>query len=417
MPGYPSHTLPDPNGWRPFELLTGVRVLDLTSSIAGPYATMLLADLGAEVAKVESGAGDDTRQWGPPFLDDVSLWFASVNRNKASVLLDYRTPAGHATLLRLVAAADVVMLNLRPRTAEKLRLDAPSLTAIRPDLVYCSITGFGLTGARRDMPSYDLIAEGYGAIMDLTGEADGPPQKVGTAAADLLAGMDAAFAVVAALLDRQRTGHGHVIDVSLAESMAKFVTPRIVSYLGSGTVPHRSGGRDSVIAIYQVFETADLPLTLGLGNDRIFERFCRIVDRPQWATEPRYSSNAARRAGRPELVAKIQQILVQRSRSDWLATFEAGGVPAGPINTVEQLAADEHLRERGLLFGTPAGPAGPIPHVGTGWHLDGEPNGRASSPPPLGSGTDRIIGSWLGDIADSPDPGGAPGQPERRTQE
>jgi crotonobetainyl-CoA:carnitine CoA-transferase CaiB-like acyl-CoA transferase len=403
----PSRTLPGPGGWHPFELLTGVRVLDLTSSIAGPYATMLLADLGAEVAKIESGAGDDTRQWGPPFLDDVSLWFASVNRNKASVLLDYRTPAGHATLLQLVAAADVVVVNMRPRVAEKLGLDARSLTAIRPVLVYCSITGFGLTGARRDMPSYDLIAEGYGAIMDLTGEADGPPQKVGTAAADLLAGMDAAFAVVAALLDRQRTGRGHVIDVSLAESMAKFVTPRIVSYLGSGTVPHRSGGRDSVIAIYQVFDTADLPLTLGLGNDRIFERFCQIVGRPEWAAEPRYSGNVARRAARPELVAKIQEILVRRSRSDWLAKFEAGDVPAGPINTVEELAGDEHLRKRGLLFGTPAGPAGPVPHVGTGWHLDGGPNGRASSPPPLGHDTERIVRTWVGDVVDWPSRGTA----------
>jgi crotonobetainyl-CoA:carnitine CoA-transferase CaiB-like acyl-CoA transferase len=393
----PTPVLPHLSDRPRFSLLAGVRVLDLTSSLAGPYATLLLADMGAEVVKIERpGTGDDARQWGPPFLDGLSLWYASVNRNKASVTLDYATPDGKAVLDRLVEQADVVVTNLRPAVQEKLGVDHRSLQTISPDLVYCSITGFGLTGRRRDLASYDLIAEGHSGVMDLTGEPDSPPQKVGTPAADLLAGMDGAFAVVSALFDRERTGQGHVVDVSLVESMTRFLTPRIVSYLGSGEVPHRSGGRDSVIAVYQAFDTADDPITLGLANDRTFQRFCQVAGRPEWADDPAYGDNQARRERRPELVARIQEVLRTRTRAEWLEAFAAAGVPAGPINTVADLARDEEMLHRGMLFSIPAEGATAIPQVGTGWHLDGAPNGGATAPRPLGADTDDVLQRWAG---------------------
>jgi crotonobetainyl-CoA:carnitine CoA-transferase CaiB-like acyl-CoA transferase len=380
-----------------FGLLAGVRVLDLTSSLAGPYATLLLADMGAEVAKIERpGVGDDARQWGPPFLDGLSLWYASVNRNKASVTLDYAALDGKAVLDRMVAQVDVVVTNLRPSVQEKLGVDHSSLQAIRPDLIHCSITGFGLTGRRRDLASYDLIAEGYSGVMDLTGEPESPPQKVGTPAADLLAGMDGAFAVVAALFDRQRTGRGHVVDVSLVESMTRFLSPRIVPYLGSGEVPHRSGGRDSVIAVYQAFDTADHPITLGLANDRTFSRFCQVAGRTEWLDDPAYADNRARRERRPELVARIQEVLRTRTRAEWLEAFAAAGVPAGPINTVADVAVDDGLLERGLLFSLPVEGGSPVPQVGTGWLLDGAPNGGASPPRPLGADGDEVLHRWAG---------------------
>ncbi len=396
-PALPAAGLPGLDQGARFGLLDGVRVLDLTTSIAGPYATLLLADLGAEVAKVERpGAGDDVRGWGPPFLDGESLWYLSVNRNKASVTLDYSKPAGYGALLGLVRAADVVVVNLRPGVQERLGVDYETLRREKPDLVFCAITGFGLTGRRRDLVSYDLVAEGHSGVMDLTGEPDGGPQKVGTPAADMLAGMDAAYAVVAALFDRQRTGRGHLLDVSLAESMTRFLTPRVVTYLGSGEVPRRSGGRDSVIAVYQAFDTADEPITLGLGNDRIFGRFCALVGRSDWAANPDYADNQARRARRPELVELIQKVLLERPRTEWLAAFEEAGVPAGPINTVADVAADPAFVERGLLFSIEADGRHPIPQVGTGWHLDGAPNGAASAPPRLGADTEAILSGWAG---------------------
>jgi crotonobetainyl-CoA:carnitine CoA-transferase CaiB-like acyl-CoA transferase len=389
----PADELPPPQG-REFDLLAGTRVLDLTGSIAGPYATLLLADLGADVVKVEQpGIGDDTRAWGPPFLDGESLWYLSVNRNKRSLALDYSTPKGYAILQRLVRTADVVVTNARPATQRKLGVDYASLCRHRSDVIVCSITGFGLAGDRADMGSYDLIAEGYSGVMDVTGDPSSGPQKIGTPAADLLAGMDAAFAIVAALYDRQVTGRGHLIDVNLLESMTRFLTPRLVGYLGSGLIPTRSGGTDSVIAIYQTFRARDGLLTLGLGNDRIFRRFCDAIGRPEWARDPRFADNVQRRHHRAELVEAIQALLSERRRDEWLDLLAAAGVPAGPINTVAEVCADEALRSRGMLYSIPHGNS-VVPQVGTGWHLEGDANSRALVPPPLGEGTDPILRQW-----------------------
>ena len=292
-------------------------------------ADVLLADMGAEVVKIERpGGGDDSRAWGPPFLDGESLWFLAVNRNKQSLALDYTKPEGHAVLIDLVKCADVVVMNVLPRAATKLGIDVKTLRAIKPDLIYVSITGFGMEGERADWACYDLIAEGYSGVMDLTGEIANDPQKVGTPAADMLAGQDAALATLAALCARARDGKGRVIDIALVDSMTRFLSCRIVPYLGSGEVPRRSGGKDSVIAIYKSFDTADDPITLGLGNDNVWKRFWEIVGKPEIAGRSEYRSNTERRERRGEIVAQIRTILKQKPRAYWLAQFRAGRVPA-----------------------------------------------------------------------------------------
>jgi crotonobetainyl-CoA:carnitine CoA-transferase CaiB-like acyl-CoA transferase len=396
-PTLPFRALPALARGAGFDLLAGVRVLDLTGSIAGPYATLLLADLGAEVIKIERApAGDDTRAWGPPFLDGESLWFLSANRNKRSMALDIAKPDGLAVLHDLVRKSDVVAVNQPPRVAAKLGIDPATLQRLKADLIYVSITGFGLAGERADWTCYDLIAEGYSGIMDLTGELDGDPQKVGAPAADMLAGEDAALATVAALFRRAQTGQGRVIDVALVDSMTRFLGSRVMSYLGSGELPRRSGGKDSVIAIYQAFDTADQPLTLALGNDAIWRRFWEAVGEPAAADTPGWSSNVERRGARAAIVARIQALLRTRPRDHWLACFRAARVPAGPINRVDEVAADPALQARGLLYRLDAEDGRQMPQIGTGFLLDGQPNRPRTAPPKLGADTDAVLRDLLG---------------------
>ncbi|HSW17688.1 MAG TPA: CoA transferase [Ramlibacter sp.] len=377
------------------DLLAGVKVLDLTSSIAGPYAGQLLADMGATVVKVEKPlTGDDCRAWGPPFLHGESLWFMAVNRGKQSLTLDIAAPQGQEILRELIAGCDVILLNLVGRAQRKLRLDAASLRPLNPRLIHVSVSGFGLQGNRADLPCYDLIAEGYSSVMDLTGEPESPPQKVGTPAADLLAGSDAAMAVIAALLRREREGKGCDIDISMVESMSRFMTPKLMPYLGSGDVVHRAGGRDSVIAIYQVFETADSPMTLGLGNDAIWARFWQTVGQPEFAANPAYASNAQRRAKRDEIVETIAALLRTKPRSHWLALFGEARVPAGPIQGVDEVASDPALRESGFIYRS-QGPDGDIPQVGLGIRFDGHTEGTGTPPPKLGADTENVLRDWL----------------------
>ncbi|GAB5467216.1 MAG: CoA transferase [Rhodospirillales bacterium] len=378
------------------DLLAGVTVLDLTTSIAGPYATMLLGDLGARVIKLERpGQGDDARAWGPPFLDAESLWFLAVNRNKESLTLDQRQAEGRRIFEALLAKADVLVTNQPPAVQRKLDLDYDSLKALKPDLVFTSLTGFGLKGRRAEQACYDLIAEGYSGVMDLTGAPDRPPQKVGAPAADLLAGQDAALATLAALFARQRDGKGRLVDVALVESMTRFMACRILPYLGSGEVPARSGGTDSVIAVYQTFDTADEPITLGLGSDAIWKRFWASVGRPERGLNPAEGSNAKRRAKRADLVAEIQQVLLARGRADWLQAFADARVPAGPINRVDEVAADPDLIERGLFYRLES-EAGSLPQVGLGIQFDGAAVGPRLPPPRLGQHKALLLREFLG---------------------
>ena len=390
----PARSLPLKEG-PGLDLLDGVVVLDLTTSVAGPYAGQLLGDLGATVIKIERpGAGDDCRAWGPPFLDGESLWFVSVNRNKQSVTLDTASAAGRQVLLRMVAKADIVLVNVVARVQRKLGIDHATLAAVKRDLIHVSITGFGLDGDRADLPCYDLIAEGYSGVMDMTGAPDGAPQKVGTPAADLLAGEDAALAAVAAIVRKQRTGQGAAIDVALVESMTRFMAPRLVPYLGSGAPMRRSGGTDSVIAIYQVFETADDPITLGLGNDGIWRRFWAAVGAPERAEEPAHDSNAARRTDRARIVEDIAARLKARGRDEWLALFQAARVPAGPIYRLDEIGEDAALRRRGFVYGFDRG-GERVPQVGLGIAVDGASEG-CRPPPKLGADNDAIFQNWLG---------------------
>jgi crotonobetainyl-CoA:carnitine CoA-transferase CaiB-like acyl-CoA transferase len=336
-------TAPFENG---FDLLSGVRVLDLTTSIAGPYAAMMLGDMGADVIKVERpGIGDDCRHWIPPENDGESLWFQSVNRNKKSITIGYNTSEGYDLLSGLIEQSHVVIVNQLPRVQKKLKVDFDSLKRINPGIIFVSLTGFGLDGERSEHACYDLIAEGYSGIMDLTGEPDSPAQKVGTPAADMLAGMDAAYAVACAVFANLKGApRARQIDISLVESMTRFLTPRIVPFMGGGELPRRSGGRDSVIAIYQVFDTQDDPLTLGLGNDNIWSRFWQSVDRPEFGDTERWQSNQERRQCRAEIVELIQEVLRTKPREHWLQKFAEARVPAGPINRIDQLIEDKELQ-------------------------------------------------------------------------
>lgn len=371
--------------------LAGVRVIDLTTSVAGPYATQLLADFGATVIKIEKpGTGDDARHWGPPFLNGESLWFMSVNRNKQSLALDISIAEGGTLLKKLIATADVLVANMTPRVQAKLGLTYEELSREFPGLIHASLTGFGLTGERKDWACYDLIAEGYAGIMDLTGQADGAAQKIGTPAADLLAGQDLALAVMASLIQRTKTGKGCCIDVSLVNSMTRFAAPRIMSYFGSGSVPRRSGGTDSVIAIYQVFETADLPISLGLGNDGIWERFWVAIGDPAFGNHPNYATNAARREYRAEIVERIGSELRQKPRSYWLDLFSRHRIPAGPINRVDEIAKDEELLASGFFQTVDDGERS-VPQVGLGIRINGSSDVIRTLPPTLGQHTKDVL--------------------------
>lgn len=394
MSAIPADSLPIKANTR-LDMLAGTTVLDLSSSVAGPYAGQLLADLGARVIKVERpGRGDDCRAWGPPFLDGESLWYLSVNRNKEAVTLDFTKSDGRAVLEALIAKSDVVIVSLPIRTQEKLRVDYQTIASIREDIIHVSITGFGTEGPRADLACYDLIAEGYSGVMDMTGEPDNPPQKVGTPAADMLAGQDAALAAVSALLRHARTGNGARVDIALTESMTRFMAPRISPHLGSGQEFTRSGGRDSVIAIYQMFETATDPINLALGNDGIWQRFWAAVGDPDFASKTEYATNADRREHRAFLVEKIAAILATRPRDKWLDLFREARVPAGPIYRLDEIGRDAGFQQSGLIYSVER-EGTMLPQIGLGIHFDGKSEGCDKPAPRLGEDNQSVFGEWL----------------------
>ena len=376
--------------------LNGIKVLDLSTSVAGPYGCQLLADFGAEVVKIEKpNGGDDSRAWGPPFLDGQSLWYLSVNRNKSSVVIDMTSEQGQALLHRLAKEADILVTNFLPKLQTKLKVDYNTLKQVNPKLIHMSLTGFGLEGERSSFPCYDLIAEGYSGVMDMTGEADQEPQKVGTPAADLLAGMDLALAAMAAVIQRHQDGKGHSVDIAMIDSMTRFMAPRLSSYLGSGILPRRDGAKDSVIAIYQVFQTADEPITLGLGNDAIWKRFWNALENDSFITDPKYASNTDRRTYRKELVQEIQKRLLNKPRTHWLELFQSSGIPAGPINRLDQISSDPEMHRRGMFYEVERD-GRRIPQVGLGIQIDRETSFCEQPPPRLAEDTQAILEKWLG---------------------
>lgn len=319
--------------------LSGILVVDFGRVLAAPYATMLLADLGAEIIKIERpGSGDDTRSWGPPWADGEATYFLGVNRNKRSVAVDLRTPDGLAAVRDLVRRADVVVENFRPGTMERLGLGYEQLKVDNPGLVYCSVTGFG-AGAGRDLPGYDLLAQAVGGLMSITGPDPSQPTKVGVALVDVITGLHAAVGILAALRHRDRTGRGQRVEVNLLLSLLSALTNQAAGYLGAGTVPQAMGNQHPSIAPYEVFPTADRPLVIAVGNDRQFRALADALGLPGLADDPRFADNASRVRHRDELVAALRQALARRGADEWFTILSAAGVPAGPINDVAQAFA------------------------------------------------------------------------------
>ncbi|MFG6415837.1 CaiB/BaiF CoA transferase family protein [Roseateles sp. DC23W] len=345
------------------QALSGVRVLDLSRVLAGPWCTQTLADLGADVIKIERpGSGDDTRAWGPPYLKDAdgqdtseAAYFLGANRNKRSLAVDLATPEGQAIVRRLAGQVDVLVENFKVGDLARYGLDARSLLADHPGLVICSITGFGQTGPYAERAGYDYAVQGMGGLMSVTGERDdlpgGGPQKVGVAVADLFTGMYATVAILAALRHRDATGQGQVIDMALFDTQLAMLANLGSNYLCSGKAPGRMGNAHQNIVPYQVFEARDGHLILAVGNDRQFAKFCDIAGRPDWAADPRFATNAERVRHRAALVPLLEDAVRQRPRADWLAALEAAKVPCGSINSIAEALADPQAEARGAVVG------------------------------------------------------------------
>ncbi|MBK9012503.1 CoA transferase [Novosphingobium sp.] len=331
----------------------GLRVLEFARILAGPWAGQILADLGAEVIKIESPDGDDTRQWGPPFIANPdgtqdAAYFHAANRGKHSVVLDFRTAEGRAAACELAREADVVIENFKVGGLARFGLDYPSLARINPRLVYCSITGFGQDGPYAARPGYDFVVQGMSGIMDLTGEPDGAPQKIGVAYADIMTGLYATIAIQAALAERERSGQGQYIDMALLDVMVGTLANQAMNYLVTGQAPARMGNAHPNIVPYAAFPTSDGWFILAVGNDRQFERFCALTG---LAADPRFATNAGRQEHRAEVDRAVARVTRQWKRDELLARLEAEGVPAGPINTVAQAFADPQVRHRGMQTG------------------------------------------------------------------
>ncbi len=386
--------------------LEGVRVLDLSRVLAGPWATQLLADLGAEVIKVEKpGAGDDTRHWGPPWHEHgeerVAAYFLAANRGKRSVAIDFATEEGAALVRRMAADADVLVENFKVGGLEKFGLDAASLRAEHPRLIYASITGFGQDGPYAARAGYDYIIQGMGGLMSLTGLPDGEPgggpMKVGVAVADLFTGMYTASAILAALYRRDQTGEGATIDMALLDTQLAMLANQASNTLISGVASKRMGAGHPNIVPYQPFNAKDQPIIIAVGNDRQFARLAAIVGHAGWAEDPAYATNAARVSAREKLVPMIAEIIATKPAAEWLEQLEAAGIPAGPINTISQALADPQAVHRGAQISAGGGALGEVPMVGSPMRIDGERADAPLPPPALGEHGD-LLREWVDEV-------------------
>ncbi len=381
--------------------LAGLKVLELARILAGPWAGQALADLGADVIKVERpGSGDDTRGWGPPFLEGENgerldaAYFHSCNRGKRSLAADFEQPEGREIVRRLAIEADVLIENFKTGGLAKYGLDYASLSALNPRLVYCSITGFGHDGPYASRAGYDFIVQGMGGAMDLTGEAEREPQKPGYAAADLFTGLYGVIAIQAALRRRDLTGRGGEIDMALFDTQISVLANQAMNYLVSGHTPRRMGNAHPNLVPYQVFEAADGPLIVATGNDRQSRDFCRIVGREDLARDPRFATNADRIRNRVEFIGALAEATARHRRDDLLVALEANHVPAGPINTVAETFADPQALARGMRIDLPATDVrgGFAPSVRSPMVLDGERLAAPRAAPRLGEHTDEVLG-------------------------
>ncbi|CAO3450310.1 Uncharacterized protein PA0446 [Azospirillum argentinense] len=381
--------------------LSHVRVLELSRVLAGPWAAQTLADLGADVIKVERpGAGDDTRAWGPPWAGEESAYFLSTNRGKRSITIDFERPEGQELVRKLAAQADVVIENFKVGGLVKYGLDYDSLKAINPGLVYCSITGFGQDGPYAKRAGYDFMIQGMGGLMSITGqpdaEAGGGPVKVGVAVTDVFTGLYATIGVLGALAHRDRTGEGQWVNLALLDVQVAVLANQAMNYLVGGKAPQRLGNAHPNIVPYQAFATLDGHIILAVGNDGQFAKFCQVAGRPELAQDPRYATNPARVANRKELVPILELLLEQRTSRDWLSALEAVGVPCGPINDVSQVFADPHVQARHIHQDLPHPTAGTVPTVASPIRYSATPIEHTVAPPTLGQHTDAVLGEALG---------------------
>ncbi|MGC4029912.1 MAG: CaiB/BaiF CoA-transferase family protein [Steroidobacteraceae bacterium] len=382
--------------------LAGLRIIELARVLAGPWAGQLLADLGADVVKVEAPAGDDTRRWGPPFLEYAeggrdAAYYHACNRGKRSVVADFRTPEGRALARDLCLGADVVIENFRRGDLARHGLDAVTLRAAQPSLIYCSITGFGHDGPYADLSGYDFIVQGMGGSMDLTGEPDGEPQKAGVAYADLFAGMYAVAAVQAALLQRARTGQGATIDLALLDTQVSVLSYQALSYLVSGQAPRRMGNAHPNLVPYQVFRVQDGELIIAVGNDRQFRHLVEELGLPGLADDPVAHTNEDRVRNRDQVVALLQQACLAFRRAELVERLRSRGVPVGPINTVAEVFADPQVQSRGMAATTRDAQGRSMPGVNQPLRLDGQRPMAGRTAPRLGehqAEIEREVRAW-----------------------
>ncbi|MDD1015528.1 CaiB/BaiF CoA transferase family protein [Pseudomonas rubra] len=388
--------------------LSHLRVLDLSRVLAGPWSGQILADLGAEVIKVERpGSGDDTRAWGPPFLKDAygentseAAYYLAANRNKRSLTIDFTQPEGQYLVRELAAKSDVLIENFKVGGLAAYGLDYESLKAINPRLVYCSVTGFGQTGPYAKRAGYDFMIQGLGGLMSLTGRPEGEegagPVKVGVALTDILTGLYSTVAILAALAHRDRDGGGQHIDMALLDVQVACLANQAMNYLTTGTPPRRLGNAHPNIVPYQDFPTADGDFILTVGNDGQFRKFAEVAGQPQWADDPRFATNKQRVANRAELIPLIRQATVFKTTAQWVAQLEQVGVPCGPINDLAQMFADPQVKARGLAIEMPHPLAGQVPQVASPIRLSRTPVEYRHAPPLLGEHTEQILGEVLG---------------------
>ncbi len=388
--------------------LAGIRVLDLSRVLAGPWSGQMLADLGADVVKVERpGAGDDTRTWGPPYLKDEAgrdtaeaAYFLCANRNKRSLTIDIARPDGQALVRDLAGKADVLLENFKVGALAQYGLDAASLRGLNPRLVVCSITGFGQTGPYAARAGYDFLIQGMGGLMGVTGRADGEegagPQKAGVALTDIMTGLYATIAVQAALAERERSGLGQHVDLALLDVQIACLANQASNYLAGGVVPRRMGNAHPNIVPYQDFPTADGDMILAIGNDGQFAKFCAVAGHAEWAADERFASNPQRVAHRGVLIPLLRQATVMRSTNEWIAALEPAGVPCGPINRLAEVFADPQVQARGVRIEMPHASAGRVALVANPIRLSASPVIYRHPPPMLGEHSAEVLADWLG---------------------
>ncbi len=377
--------------------LDGVRVLDLTRVLAGPYCTMFLGDLGAEVVKVEQpGVGDDTRGWGPPFAGGESAYFLCINRNKKSITLDLKSNEGIALVRRLAASADVLIENFRPGTMERLGLGEKDLRAVNPKLIYASLSGFGANGPMRDVPGYDLIIQAWGGLMSITGMPGGEPTKVGVAIIDLVAGLMLGKSITAALFAREKLGPGQKIDTSLLEAEVASLINVGSNYLVEGKTPGRWGNAHPTIVPYQSFKTPDGFLVIGVASESIWRRFCQAIGRADLADDARFAKNANRVENRATLIAILGEVFLGRDTDTWMKLLNQAEIPCAPVQTIDQVFAAPQVRHREMLVEVAHPTAGRVRMAGIPVKFSVTPASVRLPPPLLGQHTDEVLASWLG---------------------